>query len=114
MSPRQNSPLKVSEKIRAIPLYQWLLFAIGFFGWYLATYWIWPGLIAGDNGSGDYIILNIIIFPVNIILLRILAAIPPARPISLGILAAIAMNFAISVIEGLWMNAMCLIPFYVK
>jgi len=74
----------------------------GFFGWYVINIAIW--LLAGST-PGDYldmnIILNLFVFPVNLIVLIILAVRRPTRKIASGIVTALALNLFISLVLGL-------------
>ena len=57
-------------------------------------------------------ISNIYILPANLIALIILAFV--RRRVALGILVALAVNFVIAIILGLFINVICFIPFFVK
>jgi len=88
----------------------------GFFGWYFIHIMLWLlfGARIGDDlgvtGEGWYII-NGLIFLANLFVLIVLAIIRATRKIALGILLAIGLNFAISLVMGLEYNGWCFIPF---
>ena len=83
--------------------------ASGFVGWFLIN-----GLVWGSTDGGEALIIPILCFSVNVITLFILAAIPPTRWIALGILAAWAINFILSMIFGVIGNGSCLVPFFIE
>ena len=72
---------------------------MGFVGWYLVS---WP-LVRP---------LGLNLFLLNIIALIVLALIKTTRRVAGGILIALALNFTISLILGLRLNALCFIPFF--
>lgn len=84
------------------PLWQ---FAAGFLGWFLVNGLIW--LFFKDN-----IGLNLLVFPVNLIVLIVLFAVKKNRKYAQGVLAAVGVNLLISLILGLFFNAFCFIPFF--
>ena len=75
---------------------------VGFFGWYLVSWSLVRPL--GLN----LFFLNIIV----LIVLIVLALIKGTRSVAGGILIALALNFTISLILGLGLNALCFIPFF--
>jgi hypothetical protein len=85
----------------------------GFFGWYLINSIIWL-LIISNLGYGEYVFLNLFIFPINLLALIVLSARKSTRKIGLGILLALALNLFLSLLVGLSVNGVCFIPFYVK
>ena len=93
-----------------------ILFAVGFLGWYLVNGFVWFMLApSGSVNGGQYgPIPNIIILPVNAIVLLILAIIRQTRQIALGILSAMVLNFFISLFFGMAYNGQCFIPFFIK
>lgn len=77
---------------------------IGFFGWFLINGLIWVPFIR----MPDFLIVS---FPLNVIALIILAFL--RRWISLGMLAAFALNLAIELILGLGWGGACFgVPFF--
>jgi hypothetical protein len=72
---------------------------IGFIGWYLIA-WALTGL------------LSFWLFFVSLVALIFLALIKETRRLAGGILIALALNFVISLILGLGLNAFCFIPFF--
>jgi len=90
---------------------KWLLFAVGFLGWYLVNGLIWLILLRASGSNGFE---NLLICPANGILLVILGINRPTRFVALGILVALAANFVISIIAGLVFNAQCFIPFFIR
>lgn len=72
---------------------------MGFVGWYLVSW----ALVRP---------LGLNLFFLNIIALIVLALIKATRRVAGGILVALALNFTISLILGLGLNALCFIPFF--
>ena len=72
---------------------------MGFVGWYLVSW----ALVRP---------LGLNLFFLNIIALIVLALIKATRRVAGGILIALALNFTISLILGLGLNALCFIPFF--
>lgn len=85
----------------------------GFFGWYIVNGLIWY-FIGNPNGSGESIFLNLYIFPANLLVLIILSANKRTRKTGLGIFYALALNFALATLLGVFFNGVCFIPFYLK
>jgi hypothetical protein len=83
----------------------WRFFAFGFIGWYLVNGVIW--VLPGNNEFNLLLTL-----PANILILIILAIIKRTRWIAFGMLTAIALNFLISLVLGLFNQAVCLVPFF--
>jgi len=99
------------------PKTKWILFAVGFLGWYFINGSVWFLWSPNQNtlgGQGYGIILNLLLLPANGIALLIFGIIRSTRRIALGILAALALNFFISLFLGLSTNATCFIPFFIK
>ncbi len=84
---------------------KWVMIVGGFLGWYALNYLLF--LWAAPN-SGMWLCA----LPANILLLIILAIIRGTRWIALGILAALALNFVVSLALSLNWNAVCLTPFF--
>src|SRR5574341_783869 len=87
---------------------------IGFVGWYVVNTSVWFWLLEGSrlsDGTGLAIAANLFILPPNMIALIILAFV--RRWVALGVLAALGFNFLISIVVGLFVNAMCFVPFFV-
>jgi hypothetical protein len=87
---------------------KWLLFITGFLGWFVVA-----GLLFYQQGYQIYM-LNLICFPVTIISVIGLAIIRDSRWFAFGILAALAVNFIISLILGVMENGLCFVPFFVE
>ena len=87
-------------------------FMIGFVGWWVVNGALWLGLTGGEGlGPGGFgIILNLLLFPANLLMLIVLAFI--RRWIALGGLAAIAVNLLIALIMGVALAGFCFIPFF--
>ncbi len=113
-SENQPAALEAAPKRR-----RWLLAALGFAGWYLVNGLFWliyqrlrpipPGyydIFSPDVGAG------MITTVINIVVLLALAFIRRTRWVALGILFALALNFAVSLVLGLGFNAFCLAPFF--
>ena len=90
-------------------------FLIGFFGWYFINGLIWAILEMFYSYLGNYSgwYLELLIFPINLLVLIILSAMKRTRKIGLGILAALALNFLLSLILGLLFNGVCFVPFFI-
>ncbi len=97
-------PLSPAEKRRD--------FFIGFVGWWVVNGALWLGLTGGEGlGLGGFgILLNLLLFPANLLMLIVLAFI--RRWIALGGLAAIAVNLLIALIMGVTLAGFCFIPFF--
>jgi len=102
---------------------EWAKFAIGFFGWYLASGIAWSQYsaqpAASDGREGFLILLRFAIFSVlnlstAVILMLVFAVIPTTRSIVKGLLSAMALNFFISLLLGLGTNATFFIPFFIR
>jgi len=90
----------------------------GFFGWYVINGLIWLILVnvnmdSSGGGPPAYVILNLLIFPANLLALILLAAGKRTRKMGLGILAALALNLLLSLLFGMLINGVCFIPFYI-
>ena len=112
-----EEPEIAEENPQPDPRKKWILFASGFFGWHVINTVFWLLITPGPKSPNEFVYVylpNLLILPANIILLIVLAAIRPTRWMALGILAALALNFLISLILGLNTNAVCFVPFLVK
>jgi hypothetical protein len=56
---------------------------------------------------------GLISFPINLIVLIVTLAVKDARKVGLGIMAALGVNFLISLVQGVVINGVCMIPFYI-
>ena len=92
----------------------WLKFAIGFVGWYLLNGLFWLAVGGASGNYGYNMALGIFTLPANIIVLIVLTLIRRTRWVAVGIGAALAVNFIISLFLGVVFNAMCLFPFFSK
>ena len=98
------------------PQPKWLLFAAGLLGWYLVNGLIWLMMLRSPFYPGwldTYGFPNLILLPLNLIILVVLAIIKRTRMIAFGILAALALNIVISLVIGLQGNAWCFVPFFI-
>lgn len=102
---------------------EWLKFAVGFFGWYLASGIAWSQYsappAAADDRQGYGVLMNMAFFSllylaIAVVLLLVFAVTPSTRSIAKGLLLALALNFFISLLLGLTTNANCFIPFFIK
>ena len=110
-----EAPEILEENIRPDPRVKWILFAVGFFGWYIFNTKAWFSVMEnGPDKQGYYPLFNLVMLPANLLILFILAKIHRTRWAAFGILAAVAVNFLISLILGLGNNAICFIPFLFK
>ncbi len=108
-----DTGLAVSKRRR------WLLAGAGFIGWYIVNGLFWliyvqfpvkdPNAI---YGLSPYLNMAMLATVINVILLIVLALIRRTRWIALGVLCALALNFAVSLVLGLSFNAFCLTPFF--
>ena len=91
-------------------------FAAGFLGWFLVSGLVWPILLAGREFSFEdeagMICNGALIFPLNLIILFLLARKKETRQIAWGIVAALGVNLIVSLVLGLVQNAVCLVPFF--
>lgn len=89
-------------------------FAAGFLGWFLVNGVLWLVLSGGIN-LDEYEILNRLCFvlPLNLVTLIGLIWIKKTRQVAQGILAALGLNFFVSLVLGLFYNSFCLIPFFI-
>ena len=93
---------------------------IGALGWYLVNGLIWFMLFPGPfDTRGPYgalgpELVSLIMMPANLLVLVVCAIIPRLRRVALGILIALALNFAVSILLGMGLNASCFIPFIHK
>jgi hypothetical protein len=78
----------------------------GFVGWYLVNgaFYLIPGAIN----------FFFALFLANIIVLIVLVLIKETRMVGIGILIALALNFLVSLVLGIFFNGVCFVPFYVK
>ncbi len=92
---------------------KWLGFLIGFAGWFLMNAGLWL-LLLSLTVSQITLVLVILALPANLILLSMLALIKQTRWMALGVLSALALNLVITLVLGLFANAICGIPFFIK
>ncbi len=111
--PGPAAPGPASSKRR-----RWLLAGAGFLGWYIVNglFWlIYVQLPTKDPnaiyGLSPYLNMAMLATVINVILLIVLVLIRRTRWIAQGVLAAWAVNMAISLVLGLSFNALCLTPF---
>lgn len=88
-------------------------FAAGFLGWYFVMA-LFYGLLFRDTGTSTsnegLIICSGLIFPLQVILL--IFSIKDRYDFGWGMLSAIGVNFVISLVLGLFTNALCFVPFF--
>ena len=110
-----EAPEILEENPQPDPRNKWGLFATGFFGWSIINVAVWKSISPGPQSHDPLgYILNLFILPGNALILIILASIRRTRWMALGILAALALNFLISLLLGLTTNAVCFVPFLIK
>jgi hypothetical protein len=85
-----------------------LYFLIGFLGWFLVNALIY--LQKFDQES--LTICGGLLFPVNLVLLVILLRKRPL--VGWGMLSALGVNLVISLVFGVWNNALCFLPFFAR
>jgi hypothetical protein len=89
--------------------------AIGFLGWYVVMALIY-GLLFRSYGTGsadyDLMALGCYFLPLQVLILIFLLANRKLRRIGWGMLSAIGLNLMISLVLGLFGNALCFIPFF--
>ena len=113
----ETHPAGVPAPIPIRPLYTYktrgekiLHFVIGFVGWWVFNGALWFALTGGKGLGYGVFILNLLVFPANLLILIVLAFV--RHWISLGWLAAIAVNLLIALIVGVASNGFCFIPFF--
>ncbi|MCH7662923.1 MAG: hypothetical protein IH859_03525 [Chloroflexi bacterium] len=87
---------------------EWYLhqsFWTGFIGWFVGNGLIWLYAINSPNIG---ILVALLSIPANIIFL-----IMTRKMFAMGLLAAISLNLAIVLIQGVFVKAICFIPFFV-
>ena len=91
-------------------------FAAGFLGWFLVNGLGWLIILSGrkfSSGDETAVICNgALFFPLNLIILVLLAWKVGTRQIAWGIVAALGVNLIVSLVLGLVQNAVCLVPFF--
>ena len=111
---KSPEPIKASENAPG-----WLTFLdqesdqiLGFVGWYALNIVIWTlfGARPGDE-LGETGVMLLLVFPFHILVLFMLLVIKSTRKFAYGAVAAIAVNFVMSLVMGLITNALCFVPF---
>ncbi len=89
-------------------------FLVGLLGWYCVNGLLWFALSGGGFDATDATNSNAICFllPANILLPIVLGIIKPTRWFALGMLSAIALNFVVALVLGVFVNALCFVPFF--
>lgn len=90
-------------------------FAAGFLGWFLVNGGLWLLLLDRsefNSEEGSILTNGMCVFPLNLAIMAFLLWKKETRQTGQGILAAYAVNFAISLVLGLGTNAVCLVPFF--
>ena len=109
--PDEMQPLPNEQPSRKFKL-TWQ-FAAGFLGWFVVNGLVWSMLLAGREFSfAGEAVMNALIFPLNLLLLFLLARAKDTRQIAWGIVAALGVNLIVSMVLGLTLNAFCLVPFF--
>lgn len=90
--------------------------AAGFLGWFLVNGLGWLIILAGrkfSSGDETAVICNgALFFPLNLLILVLLAWKVKTRQIAWGIVAAWGVNLIVSLVLGFSLNAFCLVPFF--
>lgn len=84
-------------------------FAIGFSGWWIINGVVW-GIVVDSKHFNGGILLPIVFYLAQWVTLLALAF--TQRWIALGAIYAMAVNFAINIVMGLFINALCFTPFF--
>jgi len=105
----EPSPSDSGSKKTPLTTPQIIEIGIGFVAWYVINGLIWLG---GTSNYGFF--LAIFTLPGNLIVLLICAITPRLRRVALGILIAIALNLVITLVLGMFTNALCFVPFFNK
>lgn len=79
-------------------------------GWYFVN----SLFLYGSPNTSGYNLLWIISPIVNIVVLLIFAIVKPLRQVALGMLIAMALNLFISLVLGMFFNALCFVPFFIR
>jgi len=90
---------------------QWVHFLEGFLGWFILYGLLWLGIMQTDLGY--FYIANLLLLPLNIIVMIILAVKKNTRLIGFGVLTAMAANIFFALIAGAGEASICNIPFFV-
>lgn len=93
----------------------WIDVALGFIGWFVANGIVWFAINQWTRASGqpnNFFAGALLWLPCQIILLIVLAVF--RNRIALGVLAAVALNLAVTLLLGMTTQAMCGIPFFVQ
>ncbi len=86
---------------------------IGFFGWYLVNGLLWFALTGASFDAAQAPAQALcLLFAVNFLLPVVLGLSKAARWMALGILAALALNFLVSLLVGTIINGICFVPFF--
>lgn len=88
---------------------------IGFVGWYIINglyFYFTLGVNGESLSTGENYTIMCITGPANLLVLIVSALSKSTRRLAFGILLAMAVNFAISVILGVSDNALCFVPFF--
>jgi hypothetical protein len=107
-----DQPLETAQPTRKFKI-TWQ-FTAGFLGWFLVNGVFWL-LLSGGIKLDEYEILDRLCFvlPLNLVTLIGLIWIKKTRQVAQGILAALGLNFFVSLVLGLFYNSFCLIPFFI-
>ena len=100
---------------------QYLLFAIGFLGWFTVNGLLWGAVsLIGSPPNRIPWFLSVVpnllwcfSFPLNIAAFIVLLMFKRSRMIAWGMLTAVALNILVSLILSAFTNAMCFAPFFI-
>lgn len=110
----EQGPANATLPVAVPPAVKRRNFLIGFLGWYLVNGALWFILSGATfdateaQSSGAVCFL----FPLNLLLPVLFGVIRVTRWLALGILAALALNFLVSLILGMSFNGLCFVPFF--
>ena len=119
---KESSPAKPESLLSAKPFYHRRDFWVGFISWYVLNGIAWGIIvmtnpISVDPRAPDWARLaalgsNVFVLPVNLVVLIVAAFV--RRRFAAGILAAVALNLALSVLSGALIQGVCAIPFFIR
>jgi len=100
------------EDLRSEKFQKTLKFVVGFLGWFAINTLVYALINLGGRTRylGYDIILWAFVLLVNLVMLTVLATLKKTRWIALGVLSALAVNFAVSILFLSASDAYCFIP----
>ena len=87
-------------------------FAIGFIGWYV-IHTAWAAVLTSSSARSTALDVWILLLIGNVVVIPLLALIKNLRWLAFGALSALGLNLAVSLILGMFMNALCFAPPYI-